>query len=116
MVAAPAYEDLTAYMRRVVDLAGSDLAVGKILGLADGSRPGMWRAGKGRPSELACMKLAQYTGDSIIKILRLAGYTEMADLLAKTPETPGAAEQKTDEMIEALYSVLTLVRSQRHKE
>jgi len=75
------FSSLQPYIEQIVAIAGSDLAVGKYLGFSDGSRIGQWRRGKDRPSELACIKLARWVGDSPLEILRLAGYTEMADLL-----------------------------------
>ena len=69
------------YVQELVDRTGSDLAVAKYLGFGDGSRVGLWRKGDGRGSELACVKLARWTDDDPIVVLRIAGYTEMADLL-----------------------------------
>ena len=88
-------EDLPTSFRefvgRVIDTAGSDLSVGKYLGLADGSRVGAWRKGQGRPSELMCIKLARWQGHDPLAVLRLAGYTEMADLLkGHVPEASGS--------------------------
>ena len=70
------------YINAVSKQAGSDYAVGKYLGYSDGSRVGAWRkGGNNRPDELACVKLARWTGDDPLRILRLAQYDELADLL-----------------------------------
>ena len=69
------------YIQRVYDHAGTDKDIGKFLGFTDGSRVGLWRKGEGRPDELNVMKLARWMGDDIVEVLRLAGYTEMADLI-----------------------------------
>lgn len=83
--------NIREYINRVIDTAGSDLAVGKFLGLADGSRVGAWRKGQGRPSELMCIKLARWQGDDPLAILRLAGYDEMAGLLdGHVPDVRGS--------------------------
>jgi hypothetical protein len=73
---------LQDYINRILDISGSDLAVGKFLGLADGSRVGMWRKGSGRPSELMCIKLARWHNHDPLEVLKLAGYEEMAELLS----------------------------------
>lgn len=83
--------ELRQYIARVIDTVGSDVSVGRFLGLSDGSRVGTWRKGLGRPSELMCIKLARWQGDDPIDVLRLAGYSEMADLLqGHVPEASGA--------------------------
>lgn len=69
------------YLTKAADLAGSDAALGKIVGFTDGSRIGIARKGGPRLSELPCLKLARFTGDDPCWVLRLAGHTEMADLM-----------------------------------
>lgn len=78
---SPTPATFRAYVQSVVDKVGSDLAVGKFLGFADGSRVGQWKKGADRASELACIKLARWMGDDPLFVLRLAGYEEMASLL-----------------------------------
>jgi hypothetical protein len=69
------------YIQRIHDSVGTDKDIGVFLGFPDGSRVGTWRKGQGRPDELNCIKLARWTGDDPLMVLRLAGYVEMADLL-----------------------------------
>lgn len=69
------------YVTKASALAGSDATLGRVAGLTDGSRVGNARRGGLRLSELACLKLARFTGDDPCWVLRLAGYGEMADLL-----------------------------------
>lgn len=96
------------YINQIIDETGSDLSVGKFLGLADGSRVGAWRKGLGRPSELMCVKLARWRGDDPLSVLRLAGYHELAGLLSGiVPEVAGANMHA----IELLVSQLTSLRS-----
>lgn len=69
------------YAQEIVDRFGSDIAVARFLGYAEGSRVGMWRKGLAKAEELSVIKLARWNGDDPLQILRLAGYEEMADLL-----------------------------------
>jgi hypothetical protein len=70
------------YVTAAAARAGSDAALGRICGLADGSRIGGARRGDGpRLSELACVKMARFTQDDPLWVLDLAGYGELADLL-----------------------------------
>jgi hypothetical protein len=98
---------LREYIARVIDTAGSDLAVGKFLGLADGSRVGAWRKGQGRPSELMCVKLARWQNHDPMDVLRIAGYEEMADLLE------GAVPQVTGSNIRSVQHVQSQLSSLR---
>lgn len=70
------------YAQEIVDKFGSDIAVARFLGYAEGYRVGMWRKGLAKTEELSVIKLARWNGDDPLQILRLAGYEEMADLLA----------------------------------
>lgn len=69
------------YIQRIHDQTGTDVEIGRFLGFTDGSRVGLWRRGEGRPDELNCMKLARWMGDDPVDVLRIAGYTEMADVI-----------------------------------
>lgn len=107
--APPSDEDrwssLHNYVSWVIYKAGSAISVGRYLGLADGSRVGQWLAGKGRPSELMCIKLARWWGDDPLRVLRLAGYNEMADMLA------GAVPQATHQNIHQIELLKGQLRS-----
>lgn len=104
------WSSLKQYIGSVIDTAGSDLSVGKYLGLADGSRVGAWRKGRGRPSELMCIKLARWQGDDPLRVLRLAGYTEMADLLeGSVPATTAANTHSVQLLQNQLTSLKTMV-------
>jgi hypothetical protein len=75
--------DLKTYIGLAVKKAGSDVQLGQRLGLADGSRISLWKRdveGQ-KPSPLTCARLAAFTGDDPLTVLRLAGHTELADLL-----------------------------------
>lgn len=97
---------LHAYIEHCALLAGSNQALGYRLGLSGGGRVGMWSAGRGRPSELNCMQLADFSGHDMIDILRLAGYDEMADLVAKRVKgTPPNTEVYKDKLVLQLDAV-----------
>lgn len=77
------------YVEQAAKQAGSDAALGKIAGFADGSRIGAARRAEGpRLSELACIKLARFTGDDVCWVLTLAGHDEMAELLRGNVQPP----------------------------
>ena len=102
--------DLKSYITWTIHSAGSDVAVGKYLGLADGSRVGMWRRGLGRPSELMCIKLARWQGDDPLEVLRLGGYTEMADLLdGKLPEHTASNVHQVQLLQNQLNTLKTMI-------
>jgi hypothetical protein len=102
------WKNLRSYVAWVIERAGSDVSVGKFLGLADGSRVGLWRKGKGRPSELMCIKIARWQGDDPLRVLRLAGYDEMADLLKGiAPEVAGSNVHQ----VQLLQSQLNTLKS-----
>ena len=74
---------LKAYIASASEKAGSDLQLGQQLGLTDGSRISLWKRGKGgRPNELTCARLAGFMDEDPLIVLRLAGHTELADLLS----------------------------------
>jgi len=98
------FASLRAYVGVVVQQAGSDYAVGKHLGYGDGSRVGIWKRGQGRPDELACIKLARWMGDDPLHVLRLAGYVEMADLLAGRIVTLPASIDAIRPRLKALHA------------
>lgn len=100
--------DLRGYIQDVIFQAGSDAAVGQYLGFGDGSRVGLWRRGRGRPSELACVKLARWTGDDPLHVLRLAGYTELAGLLAGLVVPMPVQQHPLRKQMEALRALIDL--------
>ena len=101
------------YIQRIHDQVGTDKDIGAFLGFADGSRVGLWRKGGGRPDELNCIKLARWTGDDPLAVLRLAGYTEMADLLqgvtGPAPIPFAIMRPHLEGMVRAARAMLTLV-------
>jgi hypothetical protein len=104
------------YVNKIYDQVGTDRDIGKLLGFPDGSRVGRWRTGDGRPDELNCIKLARWTGDDPLAVLRLAGYTEMADLLegrVGPPPIPFTVMRPHIEgMVRAARSMLALIDQQ----
>lgn len=75
-------QEFMLWLDDVVRQFGSDTAVGKYCGFKDGANVGRWKQGYNNPSIEACVKLAKARGEDPIKILRMAGHTEVADLLS----------------------------------
>jgi hypothetical protein len=110
MTNQPLPDTLREYISTVINVAGSDLAVGVYLGLADGSRVGAWRKGRGRPSELMCVNLARWQGDDPLAVLRLAGYVEMADLLSgHVPDQTGSNTHSVTLLQHQLQSLRSMI-------
>lgn len=95
------------YVTEAAERAGSDAALGKICGFADGSRIGRIRRDATAPrfSELVCVRLARYTNDDPLWVLALAGYEELAGLLRGA--VPHEVEQTRQELLH-LQSIINL--------
>jgi len=106
---------LTDYIAHCVHVAGSHYALGQRLGFTSGGRVGAWRAGKGRPSELACLQLAAFSGHAGLDILRLAGYTAMADLIEAgatgPPRVPDQHKMRLEASLRPVEDMIDMLKS-----
>jgi hypothetical protein len=76
------YASFPDYVAHCVALAGTASNLGAHLGFSSGTRVADWRKGVGgRPSELACAKLAKFSGDPVLDVLGMGGHDELVELL-----------------------------------
>ncbi len=87
------YTSFAELVKAAVERAGSHKALGTELGMADGSRVGQWINGfpdstHKRPAVISCVRLARWMDQPVLEVLRLAGYTDLADALeGQIPDT-----------------------------
>jgi hypothetical protein len=106
MGGTPEFTVFRDYLAWIVLQVGTDRAIAKHLGLADGSPMSKWRAGEGRPSELVCVKLARWTNHDPLMVLRSAGYDEMADLLEGVVAPPTLQGELTHRQLDILREMV----------